>query len=97
MTDEMMEQIRETYEKAGSSIGLPDGWAVKVETARWAVEADGGIIDGFDDDLKGIAMPMVVDDSGMAHIIAEHKGAVKQVHAERILAKGLKEHPSSQK
>ena len=94
MTDEMMEQIRDTYKEAESAVGIPDGWFVTVETARWVSEAmDGMGTFGFDDELEAIAMPMLVDDSGMAHIIAEHKGPVKQVHAERALSNGLREHP----
>lgn len=95
MTKDDLEAIRSTYEAAASTVGLPDGWFVRVETAKWvAREMEGMGAYGMDEELDGIAMPMVVNGSGIAHIIAEHDGPVKQVHAERHIEKGVEEHLS---
>lgn len=96
MTEEEIQEIENAYEQAASSVGIPDGWFVRVETAKWVSESMENMgTFGMDEDLDQIAMPMLVDDSGMAHTVAEHKGPVKSVHAERNLERGLSEHPSS--
>lgn len=95
MTKNDLEEIRSTYEAAASTVGLPDGWFVRVEAAKWVADKMDGMGGyGMDEKLDGIAMPMVVNGSGVAHIIAEHDGPVKQVHAERHIERGIEEHSS---
>jgi hypothetical protein len=94
MTDEQMEDIRETYRAAASAVGLPEGWRVQVETTQWCYDnVEGMGVEGMEHILENEATSMLVDPNGMVRIIlAEHQGPVKQVHAERYIEKGLAEH-----
>jgi hypothetical protein len=95
MTDEQMENIRETYRAAASAVGLPEGWWVQVETTQWCYDNMKGMgAKGMEHIFENEAAPMVVDADGIAHIVAEHEGPVKQVHAERYIERGLEEHPT---
>lgn len=96
MTQKEIEEIQATYEAAASTIGIPNGWFVRVETAKWVSQKMENMgTYGMDEDLEQIAMPLLVDDSGIAHIITKHSGSVKEIHAERELERALNEHPSS--
>jgi len=91
MDSDQLEQIRNTYHEAAEEVGLPEGWFVQVETLAWAYEKMEGFgVKGFDE-FSDIAAPMVVDEGGIAHIVAEHEGPVKQVHARRHLEKGIED------
>ncbi|MCS4185320.1 hypothetical protein [Salinibacter ruber] len=93
MTDEQMEDIRETYRAAASAVGLPKEWGVRVETTQWCYDnVEGMGVEGMEHILENEATSMLVDPNGMAHILTEHGGPVKQVHAERYIEKGLAEH-----
>jgi hypothetical protein len=93
MTEEEIEDIRETYRAAADAVGLPEGWNVRVETLRWCYDKMGGIeaelarTVGFDD----AAACMLVDPDGIADIVTEHEGRVKQVHAERYIREAVRE------
>lgn len=96
MVEEAITDLRETYQKVASAVGIPDGWFLRIETAKWVAREmeDMGTF-GMDERLDRIAMPLLVDDSGTAHIVAEHKGTVTSICAKRELESALDEHPSS--
>jgi hypothetical protein len=92
MDSDQLEQIRNAYHGAAEKIGLPEGWFVQVETLAWAYEKMEGFgVKGFDE-FSNVAAPMVVNENGVAHIVAEHEGPVKQVHARRYLEEGIEDH-----
>ena len=92
MDSDTLKQIRNVYDAAAEEIGLPEGWFVRVETAEWVINEMEGYGTLGSTPLSQIAMPMVVNEEGIAHTVAEHEGPVQQVHAERYLEKGIREH-----
>ena len=92
MTDEEIEEIRQTYRAAAAAVGLPEGWNVRVETTQWCYDRMGGMeaeLAKGTDKFENEVTCMLVDSDGIAHIITEHEGEVKQVHAERHIEEGL--------
>lgn len=90
-----LKDLRDTYQNAASSAELPAGWFVRVETAKWVSEKiDGFGVFGMDEDLESTAMPMVVNEDGIAHVVAEHNDPVEKSRARRHLKEGIQEHES---
>lgn len=92
MDSDTLEKIRKVYDAAAEEVGLPEGWSVRVETAEWVADNMEGYGVRGSTPLSRIAMPMVLNEEGIAHAVAEHEGPVQQVHAERYLEKGIREH-----
>lgn len=91
MEDSKKKLIQDVYDEAAKQV-LPEGWWIELMTQEEAGRQMGipainnpGAIDVY-----------VVDPEGVAHIVNEHRGPVKQVHAERNLQRAHREHPNTE-
>lgn len=83
MTQEQIDNIRDTYHEAAEAVGLPEGIELTVNPSA------GAFAYGRNVTLQVTAW--FVTDGG-TWAVAEHSGPVKRVHAERYLERALERH-----